>query len=204
MPILLWLLLQGTPNDACLPSDAPQIAAAQKSAETTNSHALDVALAKRSLQRLVLPTRPEIVAQGTGGNIPEPSGKGPGPGKFVRGDTYWTGSGRSAPQHEFVVDKSGNVFELYTAADPVETQNLVVCGCERPDCTYGSGCPACGVTIRNWFGPLPKGTRYRGTIKVKHPFKHVELSWAQGKCAEPCPPPPPSAPPAPPPPTPVR
>lgn len=115
-------------------------------------------------------------------------------GLYIGGPSAWSGSARPAPTWELVENSRGEIFRVVRAPQ-FRDKKIAMCGCAVRTCgPYGSGCPACGATTQQVYGPLPPGAVYLGEIVIKYPARRVTRYFTQtrGCVQRKCPAPPPS------------
>lgn len=118
-------------------------------------------------------------------------------GLWVGGRTWWSGSARTPQPLVVVTDGRGNYYFARKRATSVAFTDVVVCGCAKRKCgPYGSGCPACGATMQQVYGPFKPSDQFHGFIDIKFKSFAVSIRHAQGQCRpmRRCPAPPPSMP----------
>jgi hypothetical protein len=190
---------------ACLKADDPTIAATVAAVGVWTNASFERELARRGLSRAKLGGGFLELHRGIrggsnnnrfrAGQVVDTTVDGV-TGKFIAGPTSWSGSAHQPGTWELVQDTNGAVFRVVRNPLPsAESKDIVLCGCAPQTCgPYGSGCPACGSTNQQMFGPLPQGVRFRGEVRIDYPAAFAPTRYQQQtQCPPPrkCPAPPP-------------
>ncbi len=191
------------PATGCLQQGDPRIARLQAEAAAWTKASFEAELRRRGLQPAGLGSTQQVLHRGIGGWDNQQRGArsgtitspiNGGSGRYIAGDSYWTGNAGTPQPWELVKNDRGEYFRLQRRPAAGSSKNVVVCGCEPHRCgPYGSGCPACGATVQQLYGPLPPGATYKGDLIVSYPAAEVVVQREHGVCPQqrPCPPPPP-------------
>lgn len=184
----------------CLPADGPQTRAIEERARAAAEATFEAALRRHGLERIELSERTVELAQG----IELSFDARPAPadtvvertvdgleGHYVAGPWFWRGDATHPSSWEFARAADGSIVRVVRRPEPRARRVVRVCGCEPPNCRFGSPCPACHPTVQRFYGPLPHGTRYAGVREIAYPVTTVERRWEEGSCRRQCPPPPP-------------
>ncbi len=189
------------PASGCLPPGDPRIAKLQGEAAAWTRASFAAALRRQGLVQARLGMTRKVLHRGIDGygnvangarmdTVVKTSG-----GAFIAGGTYWSGSAGSPQPWELAKNGRGEFFRLQRQPLPGGSiKNVIVCGCAPQTCgPYGSGCPSCGSTSQEMYGPLPAGATYKGPIEVRYPVANVLVQREKGACPRqrPCPGPPP-------------
>jgi len=189
------------PASGCFKEGDPSIAKLQAAAVAWTKASFEAAMRRQGLVLAHLSMTRKVLHRGVGGygsvlqgakgdTVVAVNGQ-----RFIAGGSSWSGSAYHPQPWEFVKNDRGEIFRLQRQPMPGgSVKNVVLCGCAPRRCgPYGSGCPACGATSQEMYGPLPAGATYKGAIDVRYATATVAVQREHGTCPQqhPCPGPPP-------------
>jgi hypothetical protein len=196
------------PERGCVPVDDAPIAALENEARVATENSFNDTLAKQGLRRAPLPVRQHTLHEGISGNAGPRAPSYPHGqvvdatiegvrGRYVAGGAFWGLQAQRPDFWEFVRDGKGVWYRVVRAAQPSAlSAEVFVCTCDAHRCgPYGSGCPACGLTAQQMYGPLPTDAVYGGEVEIRYQAASVTVRADHTGCKSVprCPPPPPSS-----------